>query len=170
MDEPLIFCIDSSALIDLHKYYPQIRVPGMWNELDTLLLNGRLFSHEIVYDELTTGAKRPSDLSRWITSRRKYFVDMNSIQALYVAEVITQFPNLIDPKYERDQADPWLVASVLERKRQPTLFPQEIVIVSQENALSTCKIPAVCKHYNVTHFDLFEFFDNNKWAIGFQKS
>ena len=169
-EEDIIFCIDSSALIDLHKYYPERRVPDLWNELDKLLQSGRLISHKIVFDELTTNAKRPSDLSRWVSARRGHFVDMNPSQAQHVASIVFQFPGLIDPSSEKDQADPWLIALVLDRRSQITMFSQEIAVVSQENILSTCKIPAVCKHYKIEHYDLFQFFDKNGWKIGFQKT
>jgi len=74
------------------------------------------------------------------------------------------------PKGNLQQADPWLIALVLDRRSQITMFSQEIAVVSQENILSTCKIPAVCKHYKIEHYDLFQFFDKNGWKIGFQKT
>ncbi|MFC1970474.1 DUF4411 family protein [Chloroflexota bacterium] len=125
-----------------------------------------------VFDELTTNAKRPSSLSKWITSKRGNFRDITGIQAQSVASIINQFPGLIDWKHEKDQADPWLIALVLEQSSQSNLFMpnQEIVIVSQEDKTSTQKIPAVCKHYDIRHFDLFEFFDYNGWKITFNKA
>ena len=169
--EETIFCIDTSALVDLHKYYGQDRMPELWAELDELLHIDKIISHKIVFDELTTNAKRPSSLSRWVTSKRSNFKDMTGIQAQHVASIIIQFPGLIDPKHEKDQADPWLIALVLEQRSQSSLFMpnQEIIMVSQEDKLSTRKIPAVCKHYDIRHLDLFEFFDYNNWAITFQK-
>jgi len=170
MNEDTVFCIDTSALVDLHRYYPQQQVPDLWVELDGLLQHGKLISHKIVFDELTTNAKRPSDLSRWVAGRQGHFIEMNPSQVLYVADIVSKFPGLIDPYSEKDQADPWLIALSLDRREQNTMFPEEYAIVSQENILSTCKIPAVCRHYKIKHYDLLGFFDENGWKIGFQKS
>ncbi|MFC2013461.1 DUF4411 family protein [Chloroflexota bacterium] len=164
-----IFCFDSSALIDLHKYYGEKHIPELWKELDSLFNNGKIVSHEIVFNELTSYAKNPSSLSKWIMSKRSSFKAMTGIQAQYVASIIDLFPNLIDRNHEKDQADPWLIALALEEKHQLSLFSTEIIIVSQENPSSPHKIPAVCKHYGIRHFDLFEFFSFNGWELNFKK-
>lgn len=166
-----IFCIDTSALVDLHKYYSEQIVPDLWKELDKLFENNKIISHKIVFDELTTNAKRPSSLSKWVSVRQAYFKDITAAQAYHVASVVAEFPGLIDPNHEKDQADPWLIASVFEFRSQSNLFSQnqDMAIVSQEDVLSTCKIPAVCRRYNIQHYDLFQFFDYNGWKIGFHK-
>ena len=169
--DDIVFCIDTSAFVDLHKYYPEQRVPELWNELSRLFQSGNVISHKIVFDELTTNSKRPSPLSKWVTARRNNFFDMTSNQAIHVDSIIKEFPGLIDPTYEKDQADPWLIALVLERRSQNNMFTQSqnYTVVSQENVLSSNKIPAVCKRHNIDHYDLFQFFDKNGWKLGFQK-
>ncbi len=146
-------------------------MPELWVELDGLLHANKIISHKIVFDELTTNAKRPSSLSKWVTSKRSNFLNMTDIQAQHVASIINKFPGLINHKHEKDQADPWLIALVLEQRSQSNLFMpnQEIIMVSQEDKLSTRKIPAVCKYYSIRHLDLLEFFDYNNWIITFQK-
>lgn len=165
------FCIDSSAFIDLHKFYGQQLLPDLWTELEKLFTDGNIISHKIVFDELTTNAKKPSNLSKWVKQRRKYLIDIAGNQVQYVADIVNRFPRLIDPNQEKDQADPWIIALVLERKTQNKLFSttQNIAIVSQENKQSSIKIPAVCKHYNIGHLDLQEFFDYNNWHFSFNK-
>ncbi len=170
-NEETVYCIDSSALIDLHKYFGQNRMPELWVELDNLFNNNQIISHKIVFEELTTNASRPSNLSRWVASKQRNFKDMTGIQAQFVASIVVKFPKLINPKHEKEQADPWLIALVLEQRSQGNLFipNQEFVMISQEDKLSTHKIPAVCKYYNVKHLNLFEFFDYNNWEITFHK-
>lgn len=165
------FCIDSSALIDLHKYYGQQLLPELWTELGGLFDGGQVISHRIVFDELTTNAGRPSDLSKWVKARRKCFIDMTAIQMQFVADIVKKFPQLIDPKQEKDQADPWIIALVLERTTQRQMFTasNNIAVVSQENPLSSIKIPAVCKHYDLGHLSLTEFFAHNNWTFSFSK-
>lgn len=170
-DKDIIFCFDSSALIDLHKYYGKQRIPEMWDELEDLFARGKIISHKIVFDELTTQAKKPSELSSWVSSKSSSFRDMTGTQAKYVESIVNQFPRLIDPLCEKDQADPWLVALILEERYRPSLFQkQEIVMVSQESITSDHKIPAACDFYHIRHFSLFDFFDYNGWKLKFEKA
>jgi hypothetical protein len=162
-----IYCIDSSALIDFQKYYGQKLVPSLWNKLDLLFDNNLIFSHEIVFEELTSKAKIPSPLSKWIEHKKSYFKKMSLYQANCVSKIVKTFPNLIEPLAEKDQADPWLIALVMEERENPTFFTsgKNIVVVSQESKQSDSKIPAVCHYFNILHFDIPDFITDNGWEI-----
>ena len=168
-----IFCFDSSALITLHNYYGPDILHEIWEELETLFSNGRIVSHKLVFDELTTKARKPDDLSRWISQKRQYFKNMTGVQAQYVASIIEEFPKLIDPNQEKDQADPWLIAQILKDQSQPQLgfftSNREFIVVSQESERNPQKIPAVCKRYDIQHFNLKEFFKFNGWTLRLKK-
>ena len=164
-DSYVIFCIDSSALIDLHKYYGEQRIPKLWTELDSLFSKGNMLSHEIVYEELTTQAKNPSDLSKWVSHRKVFFKPITAQQVHHVASIVSQFPGLIDYKHEKDEADPWLIALALELKAQYSLFDSEVCLISQENPLSSQKSPAVCVHYKIRPLSLLDFFDFVGWKL-----
>lgn len=169
-----IFCFDSSALITLHNYYWTDILDDILEELETLFSNGRIVSHKLVFDELTTNARNPDDLSRWISQKRQYFKNMTGEQAKYVASIIKEFPKLIDPNQEKDQADPWLIAQILEDRSHPQLgffgSNRELIVVSQESEKSPQKIPAVCKRYDIQHFNLKEFFKFNGWTLRLNKT
>jgi len=169
-----IFCFDSSALIILHKFYGTDVLYEIWEELETLFSNGRIVSHIVVLDELTTNAKKPDDLSRWISQKRQYFKGMTGVQAQYVSSIIEEFPRLIDPNHEKDQADPWLIAQILEERSQPQLglfgANREFIVVSEESEKNPQKIPAVCKRYDIQHFNLKEFFKFNGWTLRLEKA
>jgi len=168
-----IFCFDSSALITLHNYYWIDILDDILEELETLFSNGRIVSHILVFNELTTKAKKPDDLSRWISNKHQYFKKMTGVQAQYVASIIKEFPRLIDPNAEKDQADPWLIAQILEDRSQPQLgffrSNREFIVVSQEGERSPHKIPAVCKRYDIQHLNLKEFFKFNGWTLRLKK-
>ena len=166
-----IFCFDSSALIRLHNFYGPELIPEIWDELENLFITNQIISHRLVFDELTTNAKNPDNLSKWITSKRQYFKSMTGTQAQYVSEIISEFPGLIDPNSEKDQADPWLIALVLEERKQLGLFAssQEFIVISEESEKSPQKIPSVCKRHNIRHFNLKEFFGFNGWILKLEK-
>ncbi|WP_059280011.1 DUF4411 family protein [Dehalococcoides mccartyi] len=161
-----IYCLDSSAFIDIHKYYD---IKEFWDMLDDLFTIGSIISHRIVFNELTTNAKLASSLSTWISKRRQYFLVETLAQAKYVSEIVNAFPKIIDPLSKKDQADPWLIALALERQSINTLFPDAYGVVSQECIVSSIKMPAVCKFFKIKHLDLPGFIKELGLELSFKK-
>jgi hypothetical protein len=165
----LIFCFDTSAFVDIHRHLVRL-IPQLYPELDKLFNSGRLISHKIVFQEITTRSKRPDSLTKWILPKEAFFKDISLRQTLLVAEIVQQFPTLIHYNKEKDDADPWLVALVIEQQSKPDLFSslQDFAIVSTESTFIPNRLPAVCKHYSIKHFDLPDFFKANGWSINLQ--
>ncbi|HNZ65266.1 MAG TPA: DUF4411 family protein [Smithella sp.] len=165
-----IFCFDSSSFIILHRYYGEDLIPDIWIELERYFNDDQIISHEVVFEELTTSTKKDA-LSKWASSKKRNFKKMTSNQAIYVSDIIKSFPGLIDAKSEKDQADPWLIALVLEEKSKHGLFisEKEYFIVSEEKIGSPHKIPAVCEHFGINHLSLRDFFRYNNWQLGMRK-
>jgi len=165
----LIFCFDTSAFVDIHRHLARL-IPRLYPELDKLFNSGRLISHKIVFQEITTQSKKPDSLTKWIQPKEAFFKDISLQQTLIVSEIVQKFPTLIHYNKEKDDADPWLVALVLERRSTPSLFSslQDFAIVSNESTFIPNRLPAVCKHYSIRHFDLPEFFKANGWSINLQ--
>lgn len=165
----LIFCLDTSAFVDINRYLISL-IPQLYLELDKLFNSGRLISHQIVFEEITTHSKRPDSLSKWIQPKRAFFKDISLQQTLLVAEIVQRFPTLIHYNKEKDDADPWLIALIIEQKSKPDLFSslQDFAIVSTESVFIPNRLPAVCKHYSIRHCDLPQFFSANGWSINLQ--
>ncbi len=168
--EEEIFCFDSSTFIKLHRSYGEDLIPEIWQELESLFKNEKIISHAVVFEELTTSVKKDA-LSKWISSKKRYFKKMSDNQAIHVSNIIKKFPGLINANNEKDQADPWLVALVLEEKSKSGLFSseKEYFIVSEEKIESPHKIPAVCEHFGIKHLSLKDFFKYNGWQLRMQK-
>jgi hypothetical protein len=165
----IIFCLDTSAFVDINRHLIKL-IPRLFPELDKLFNSGRIISHEIVYEEITTSSKRPDALTKWIKPKRVFFKDITLQQTLFVADIVQKFPTLISYKSEKNDADPWVVATVLEQKSNPDLFSplQDFAVVSTESKFIPNHLPAVCKHYSIRHFDLPKFFAANGWKIRLQ--
>ena len=165
----LIFCFDTSAFVDIHRYLVRL-IPQLYPELDKLFNSGRLISHKIVFQEITTRSKRPDSLTKWILPKEAFFKGISLQQTLLVAEIVQKFPTLIHYNKEKDDADPWLIALVIEQRSMPDLFSslQDFAIVSTESTFIPNRLPAVCKHYSIKHFDLPDFFKANGWSINLQ--
>jgi len=168
-NDRLVFCFDTSAFVNINRYLVSI-IPQLYPELDKLFNSGRLISHQFVFEEITTRSKRPDSLSKWILPKRAFFKDISLQQALIVADIIQKFPALIHYNKEKDDADPWLVALIIEQKSTPDLFSglNDFAIVSTESEIIPNCLPAVCKHYSILHCDLPDFFVANGWSINLQ--
>ena len=85
-----------------------------------------------------------------------------------VPGIIRKYPKLIDSESRKDQADPWLIALLVEIMGVDGLFGtnSDYVLVSMESEKAEQKIPTICKDYSVRHMNLMQFFEANKWEIG----
>ncbi len=162
-----IYCIDTSALITMHRYYPIRIIPDLWKNLEDLFKQGIILSHDFVYDEIVPETDTKDDLARFVSKHKTCFRSISKRQAQLVTEILSHFKQLIDPRTKKDQADPWIIAMVVEKMEEISLFGKEsdFVIVSTESEKSPHKIPAVCRHYKVRHMNLFEFFEDNDWRF-----
>lgn len=53
-----LYCVDTSALITMQRYYPIRMLPDLWKQLEELFLDNRITSHEFVYDEIVPTDKK----------------------------------------------------------------------------------------------------------------
>lgn len=161
-----IYCFDTSVFAALNKIHNYIPIPDVWEFLEQLIKEGKIISHEIVFDELNPG----DFIGKWIEDKKNYFIGITEQQIKNVEEILKQFPDLIDPQKEKNQADPWLIALAMERKKE-TLFDKNkiIYVVSQEKISSNKKIPAACRAFNIEHFNLESFLKDNGLRFGIVK-
>mgnify|MGYP001769577595 CR=1 FL=1 len=166
-----VYCMDSSALITINRYYPKTVFPDLWAHLEDLFRNIKIYSHEMVYDELVPASGPSDEIGRLISRHKSSFKAITNRQGQLALQILSNFPKLIDPRAKRDQADPWIIALVIEKMEQENLFGQNsaYIIVSAESEKSESKIPAVCKHYQIRHFNLFQFFEDNGWEFSVRK-
>jgi len=167
-----LFCIDASTFITMDKYYPPNLLNDLWVEFDTLFDQGKIISHSIVFDEITTKSRYKDHLTKWILTKRNYFKGISKVQIQYVPQIIKKFPGLIDANREKDQADPWIIALAIEMDReQMELFQKKqiVFVVSEENKSSSIKIPAVAKHYGLRHLNLIELCQLLGWHFVLKK-
>jgi len=162
-----VYFIDTSALVRIFSFYQGDLIDPIWEKVEELFLNGMMFSHRFVYDEITTDSKKPDLLSKKITPLQAYFKPVSFEQAQIVSGIIKSFPDLIDPKNEKDQADPWLIAAgVLEHKQLSLFNPnKKIYIVSEESESGQNKIPSASKSFGLGHLNLSSFYQLNNWPF-----
>lgn len=170
-DARKIYCIDSSAFITMHRFYPLRIFPDLWSLLEELFIEKKILAHQIVFDEIVPKAGKKDELAQWLTNFRPNFISISQRQLELVPDVLKNFPKLIDPESEKDQADPWMVAMLVEIMEQEGMFgaQSDYVMVTTESEKRSTKLPAACKHYNIRHMNLFEFFEDNGFEFSVKR-
>jgi Domain of unknown function (DUF4411) len=157
-----LYCFDTSAFLTLSRTSENvIEMPqALWQELEKMMRDGQLISHQLVFDEISSETKNPDFITQWIADKGRYFLGTTPAQVLMVPDIVKSFPGLIDYQSEREEADPWLIALAVEKMNEQLLFQRNVpIVVSQESQRSSKRIPAVCKAFSVQHRSLREFFD-----------
>jgi hypothetical protein len=161
-----VYIFDACVFITLHQIdLRSIRLPDeIWNKLDELIVEGKIISHRTVYDEVVSGSKKPDKVSAWLQPRKSHFELTTPRQIEIMADVVNQFPKLVDVDSEREQADPWLVALGVEKNEQSNEY--EFVVVTQENQTKATKLPAACRAFSMQSISLAEFFEEMGITFG----
>jgi hypothetical protein len=169
--EDNIYFIDSSALITVNRFYPKKIIPDLWTYIEELFQQKLICSHDMVYDEIVQSSGPKDDIGKLISKYKSSFYPITNRQGQLALQILANFPRLIDPRAKKDEADPWIIALVIEKMESVNMFgsSSDFVLVSAESEKSDTKIPAVCKHYKVRHMNLFQFFDDNGWEFVMNK-
>ncbi len=168
MPTSIVYCVDTSALIDLKWWYPE-DVFAVWDELGKLVTSRRLIAPRQVLEEL----KRKDDtLLKWVMKHRRMFCSLDEGQIAALQEVESRFPDLVDHMKQIPDADPFVVGLAVARQRarsQDDLFTtHEHVVVTQEKLSAPGgrrRIPNVCQAYGVRWLPLIEMFRCEKWRF-----
>lgn len=165
--EDNIYFIDSSALITVNRFYPKKVFPDLWLYIEALFQQKRIFSHDMVYDEIVPASGPKDDTGKLISKYKSSFYSITNKQGQLALQILANFPRLIDPRAKKDEADPWIISLVIEKMELVNMFgnASDFVLVSAESEKSDTKIPAVCKHFKIRHMNLFQFFDDNGWEF-----
>jgi hypothetical protein len=144
----------------MHRFYPPSLFPDLWQMVDRLIIARKLFSHEVVFKEIVPEHGKKDGIASWAERQSKIFLPVSLTQINLLSRILGKFPRLIDPDLEKDQADPWLIACLIEMMDKEGLFGADssYALVSMEKIDSSEKLPAACRYFNIEHRSLFEFF------------
>lgn len=96
-----VYCVDSSALITINRFYPITGFPDLWIHLEALFQSGKIVSHEMVFEEIVPSTGPKDEIGRLIVKHKPSFVAITNRQAQLAAQILSDFPKLIDPRARR---------------------------------------------------------------------
>ena len=105
-------CVDTSGWLDgWERHYPPDVFPSLWTKLDALITANDIFSSEEVYGELQ---KKADDLYDWVKDRKHMLIPLTEEIQGRAAELLGEFPRLVDTLRGRSKADPFVIATAME--------------------------------------------------------
>lgn len=166
----IIYCVDSSSLINLQRVYPLSVFPGLWQRMADLVKAGRLIAPREVYNELDRGGD--DEIFQWAKANRSMFQDPNLNQIDVAREIVNdpKFPGLFDIDSETPEADPFVIALAVDLQQTTTLFPKKYVVVADEAKAkpgTKPKIPDVCRdpRFGLECINILEMFRREHWEL-----
>lgn len=164
----VIYCVGTSAWIEMKERYPARTFPTLWNKLDMLVKSGCLISPQEVYNELE---KQDDEVFKWVKERKQIFRKLDDEEQIaLVFDIVAKFPKLVNSQKETPDADPFVIAlAVLETKNR-IMFGDECIVVSEEKPggggiSGKPKIPDVCYSYGAKHFSNLDLIQNEGWTF-----
>ena len=171
MTREVVYCVDSSALIEIRERYPSAIFPGLWEGLTELVRAGRFIAPREVLKEV----EKDTGLNAWLKrNRKRMFVAPTQAQVNKTIEILQRFSDLIDPAKTTPDADPFVIALAIvsSQEAQRQLFGREHVVLTFEKLSSGSarpRIPNVCAHYGVGCLHapsaLTDFFAKEGWRF-----
>lgn len=152
-----LYSFDTSALLDAWtRSYPPDVFPQLWQVIEDGVTVGRFFAAEEVRTEIS---KKDDALLKWAKKQRGLFIDLDAAQQSAAAEILQEFPRLIDTRKGRSGADPFVIA--LARTRGAVVVTGE----NDDGSPDKPKIPTVCRHFGVRTIRPLEFIRENRWVF-----
>ncbi|MEW6510848.1 MAG: DUF4411 family protein [Bacteroidota bacterium] len=137
----MAYCVDTSAWLDgWQRFYPPDVFPTLWTKIEEIVEAGEIISSEEVYVEL---AQKSDDLHTWMKARKGMLIPLEPDIQQRAADILTTYPRLVDTLRGRSKADPFVIATAMERNA---------IVVTGEiltGKLTKPRIPDVCQAMNV---------------------
>jgi len=153
----VIYCIDTSAIIDaMRRYYPPDAFPGLWEKLELMIESEELIAPKEVLHELS---KKDDDTYEWAKNNSKIFIELDEEVQWATSEILNEFPRLVADMSGRNHADSFVIA--LARVKGA------VVVTNEKRARNpkTPKIPDVCEHLDIRCIDLLNLILEKGWRF-----
>jgi hypothetical protein len=163
-----LYIIDTSSLIQIKDHYDRHILPGIWKDLEQLIIDQRLVAPEEVKNEILDG---DDNLVSWVQRHSRMFYPNGDLIGLTQNDVLKKFPHMAKEDSEKPNADPFVVALafMISQGPQQALISHNPIVVSDEKSdlvknpklpfSQIKKIPDVCSHFElkcINHLEMFK--------------
>ena len=153
-----LYCVDTSALIDgLERYYPEENFPALWERVDDLVIAGRLFISEEVWEEVKQKDER---VQAWVQPRLEALM-IRTDQAIVnvTQQILNRHQLLVKNMKGRNRADPFVIA--VARIRGAIVVTGE----GSDGTASRPKIPYICDQIGLPCIRFLDVIQTEGWRF-----
>lgn len=155
MTKRLVYCVDSSSLIEAWGYsYRPKNFPSFWDEVEKLIVEGRFVIPEEVKYEVENDTNALHD---WVRTHESLVTDFDRDQETKVQMIMREYPRLISLRKNKGWADPFVVA--LASCRGHTIVTEE------KWSVDPPRIPYVARQLGVHCIDLAAMIEAEGWTF-----
>jgi len=168
-EQGLVYFIDTSALVDLHKSHPPRNFPGVWRDMGELVGSGRLRTIDLVKEEC-----HDEEVIEWFASYPevviKPFREQEDCVRQIMSDVLQTGKQFVNVQSLDSDADPFIIACVMAHNllESGSFASGRHVLVQHENAAypspKKLKIPDVCGWYSVRHVRAIGVIQSENWV------
>lgn len=156
-----IYSVDTNVFMDWqYRYYPTDIFHSLLDKVDVLLKENRFVSPALVKEELEQVGT--DDLMKWAKARSGLFIPLDEVLA-EAQKIQNQFPGLLDPKYEYEEADAYVIA--LAKIKDGVVISQETSAAEKRNPKRTHFVPDVCRELGIPCFNFLGLMRREKWKF-----
>jgi hypothetical protein len=156
-----VYLIDTCSLIDLKNGYPREKYPKLWESIENLIRQKRIIIIEEVAKEIK---QRADELNKWIKNLNRFIRKPTRETISFHNEILDKHRRMLKDKPSHLNADPFLIAEALVIKHG-SLFPPQVIIVTEESPNKDDSIPKVCQEYQIACTNLLGLFKMEGWKF-----
>lgn len=162
-----LYVIDTSSFARLRPRndsgdYDLLIFPGILDALQILIDQQRLFSSQLVFHELENYSSIGDELMTWAIKNKNIFLPPTESIQKKARQILTQFPTWIDVEKNKNDADPFVVATAMDIGG--IVISEEKAVLMQPNT-KKIKIPNVCNHAEIESKRILSVFRNEGFTF-----
>ena len=155
------YVVDTNIFMDWQaRYYPTAVFVSLAGKIDELIQEKRLLAPALVHEELD--AVGTNQLSAWAQERKEIWVANEAVFAETMA-IQSQFPGLLDPKAEYEEADAYVIG--LAQQRDGIVVTSETPAAEKRKPKREFFIPDVCRELGIPCINLLGLMRREKWEF-----
>ena len=153
----MTYSLDTSAILDgWVRYYPPDVFPGLWEKIDSLIVQKILIATEEVLVELE---KKEDAAHDWFSQRKEMFIPIDERVQEAVSEILLKYERLVDTSKGRSMCDPFVIALAMI---------ENCAVVTAEKStgnLNKPRIPDICAELGIETINLVELGRRQRWTF-----
>lgn len=155
----MIYALDYSFIIQLHKHYYRESFPSMWRLFDDMVSANAFTSTREVFRELEDSGDAAA---KWAEANSVLFTTRNAVEGAFVAGIyaVPHFQaNIEKQKLLKGgkNADPFVIARAHAVRGT--------VLTMEQLKPHAAKIPNICRHFKIQSLDLRNFMLAEGWKF-----